>query len=378
MKICYFANPESIHIQRLVNYCDSEGYDVFIITSKINKDLHARQYLIKWGLPTIKLYKESPFRRAFSPTSILHIRNIIDSENPDILHAFYATNYGFLAGIVDKHPLILSILGSDLFINPKSVILRRFVKYALDKADIIHCLFPLSIAEKTFNDLKTDISKTRAILLGVDTSLFRPLEFDRELADKYGIYPNDRLVVYTRGFDPVYDYETFFKAIPIVLNEAPDTKFLALHKPGQKEKGEVLAHELGISNNLILEEWIPRDLLPRLFSLASIYVSTSLSDGASNSLLEAMASELAPIVSDIPANRPWIDHAQNGYLFPVGDSKVLAGYIAKALSNPSVLCEFGKKSREVVQKNADQKKELTKYKDLYLRFMKKQKPTSNY
>ena len=57
---------------------------------------------------------------------------------------------------------------------------------------------------------------------------------------------------------------------------------------------------------------------------ADIYVSTSLHDGTSVSLLEAMGSGAFPIVTDIPSNREWIHHGQNGFLVPVNEEKIFS------------------------------------------------------
>ena len=66
-------------------------------------------------------------------------------------------------------------------------------------------------------------------------------------------------------------------------------------------------------------------------SRAKVYVSTSLADGTSISLLEAMAAGLIPVVSDIDANRPWITHGEDGFFFPAGDSQALAEQIVQAM-----------------------------------------------
>ena len=57
---------------------------------------------------------------------------------------------------------------------------------------------------------------------------------------------------------------------------------------------------------------------------SDIYVSTSLSDGTSASLLEAMALSLPVVVTDIPGNREWVKNGWNGFLFPAKNPEKLA------------------------------------------------------
>ena len=69
---------------------------------------------------------------------------------------------------------------------------------------------------------------------------------------------------------------------------------------------------------------IAQNELEDILLKADIYISTSLSDSTSVSLLEAMASGLIPVVSNISGNREWVKEGGNGFLFPPGDYKALA------------------------------------------------------
>lgn len=57
------------------------------------------------------------------------------------------------------------------------------------------------------------------------------------------------------------------------------------------------------------------EILRKKFQLHQIYVSTSLSDGSSVSLLEALSSGRICICRDFPSNREWIKDGTNGFLF---------------------------------------------------------------
>ena len=50
------------------------------------------------------------------------------------------------------------------------------------------------------------------------------------------------------------------------------------------------------------------------FRAADAYVSCAQSDGTSVSLLEAMATGLPAVATDIPSNREWVVDGQNGWL----------------------------------------------------------------
>ena len=82
---------------------------------------------------------------------------------------------------------------------------------------------------------------------------------------------------------------------------------------------------------------VPHDRMPELLTQTDIYVSTSLSDGTSVSLLEAMASGVFPIVTDIPSNREWINDGENGFLVPAGKEINLADRIIGTIRNEGLM-----------------------------------------
>jgi len=67
---------------------------------------------------------------------------------------------------------------------------------------------------------------------------------------------------------------------------------------------------------------------------ATVLVRPSLTEGMPLTVLEAMASGVLVIASDIPGNSGLIQHQTNGLLFPAGDARALAGMLRFAVENP--------------------------------------------
>lgn len=93
--------------------------------------------------------------------------------------------------------------------------------------------------------------------------------------------------------------------------------------------------------------------LRETYRAADAYVSCSVVDGASVSLLEAMASGVLPLVSDIPGNREWIDESV-GFRYPVGGVDELAELMRRStgLSTP-VRAEMARSAFRRVRRRAD-------------------------
>ena len=123
-----------------------------------------------------------------------------------------------------------------------------------------------------------------------------------------------------------------------------------------------MAKSLGISDSIRFLGWIPHGELPEYLASSDIYVSTSLSDSTSLSLQEAMACELAPVVTDLPANREWVTDGENGFIVPINDIQSLADRIVYLLKNNEARKRFGKAGREVIKQRAEYEREMEKMK----------------
>ena len=103
---------------------------------------------------------------------------------------------------------------------------------------------------------------------------------------------------------------------------------------------------------------------------ADIYVSTSLSDGSSAALLEAMACGKAVIVSRIPANMEWVKDNWNGMIFEKGDTVGIEIAIMRLLEDKALSKKFGKGNLKIVKERANLKKSLEIYERTMLEMIK--------
>jgi glycosyltransferase involved in cell wall biosynthesis len=364
MRICYVADGASIHTQRWVNYFTKKGHETHLICWKMMPGYEDTVHIHLLTRLAPKIWTVSQYLSFLF--WILEVRRLIKRIKPDIVDGHFITVYGFLAACSGFHPLVVSAWGSDILVQPKRNPLLKFIaKYSLNKADIIICLFPIDVAKEQVAELGIDSNKIRALLLGVDTAQFNPSHRDEKIRRTLGIESSQPVVISTRTLAPIYDVETLVKAIPLVLAEIPHAKFVVAGTGEQQDYLTELARVLGVSNNTKFIGWVLRSELPKYLSSADVYVSSSLSDGTSNSLLEAMACGLAPIVTDIPANQPWVNDGKNGFLFPTRDYKTLASKITYLLHNNETRENFGRSSQEIVQKKAEQKTEMKKLERVY-------------
>jgi glycosyltransferase involved in cell wall biosynthesis len=161
------------------------------------------------------------------------------------------------------------------------------------------------------------------------------------------------------------------RAIPLVLKQVPQTIFIIGGGGEQRDYLKNLANSLGVSSAIRFVGWIPHDELPKYLASSDVYVSTSLSDSTSLSLQEAMACELPPVVTDLPANREWVLDGENGFIVHINDKQILAERIVYLIENKEVMKKFGKSCREIIKEKAEYKKEMGKVEELYKELVKK-------
>ena len=127
----------------------------------------------------------------------------------------------------------------------------------------------------------------------------------------------------------------------MVVKEEPHTRFLFAGDGPDRLSLEKEARDLKIESSVQFLGWVLHEEMADLLSKSDIYISTSLDDGTSVSLLEAMASGAFPIVTDIASNREWIVNGKNGFLVSIEDEKMLARRIIEAIRNRELLREAG-------------------------------------
>lgn len=361
MRVCYIAGGASIHVQRWVNYFARKGHEVHLISwrsmdgydSRIQVHRLTRLPPQTWGIS----------RYPSAILGLLQIRRLLRRIRPDILEAHYITVNGCLGALSGFHPLVLCAYGSDVLIAPRrSRLCRSATKSALRRADLVIC--DSETLKRGLLELGTRPNKVHKIFNGVDTRQFGPQWIDKQLQGKLGILNSPSLICF-RHLSPGYNVEMLIKTIPLVLEQVPDAKFIIGGDGPHRKYLEELARSLGVLESCRFVGYIPHNELPGYVASSDIYVSTSVSDSTSLSLQEAMACELAPVVTDLPANREWVTDGENGFVVAINDIHMLAERIIQLVQDKRTRERFGKRGRELIREKAEYEKEMERMESIY-------------
>jgi len=124
--------------------------------------------------------------------------------------------------------------------------------------------------------------------------------------------------------------------------------------------------ELGITSRVVLVPEIDPAEMPDHYRLAGVVVSVPESDSTPSSMLEALATGLPIVASDLPSIRDWLGEVEASLLVPVDDAVATAAAIARALAlTPEERAALGRRARAVVEARADHSKSLARVEQLY-------------
>lgn len=324
MRICYFADSESIHTERWCRHFQSLGHDIHLITYKTKVIEGIKTYSVNTG----KIDVSGGNWKVL--LSFRQVRKLLREIKPDVFHALYATSYGITGALCGFHPYIISSLGSDILISPKnSIIYRTLLKFAFKRADLVMVMADHMIpAAKSLGAKESNIV---ALPFGIDQQIFH--------SDNRKLPENQFVITCTRNFEPIYNIPHLLKALQKVVGEIPEIHVNLIGAGSQKDELVRMTEELDLTAHVTFVGKLTQPEIAAYLNKSHVFVSLSLSDGNNISLNEAMACGTWNIVTDIPANHQWIREGENGFFVKIDDVDALAEKLLKSRNEYNQLME---------------------------------------
>ncbi len=205
---------------------------------------------------------------------------------------------------------------------------------------------------------------------GVDAALFRPAQGMRRPLPCRGFDGPGRFVVGTVGrMQAVKDQLILVRAFIRLLQTVPDAhRLLRLAVIGDgplRQESILLLRQAGALDLA----WLPgnREDIPVLMRGFDLFALPSLAEGISNTILEAMASGLPVVATDVGGNRELVEHGRTGRLVPPGDPEGMADAIRLYLSDRDLGAMHGREARRTVERRFSLETMVAGYMDVYQR-----------
>jgi glycosyltransferase involved in cell wall biosynthesis len=247
-------------------------------------------------------------------------------------------------------PLVSMSWGSDLLIDAdRNKWYRRITQYVLNRSDILigDCQ---PVREKA---ISFGVPDERIITFpwGVDVERFSPGEDTAGLRERAG-WQDAFVLLHLRTWEPIYGVDVFIRGFIRAARHVPELRLFLLGNGSLAGPLRQMILNGQVMDRVHFTGQVPQDKLPDYYKAADLYISASHSDGSSVSLLEALASGLPALVSDIPGNREWAV-PEVGWRFPDGDSETLAALIIQAAEDRKHLAQLSTAARQVAEERAD-------------------------
>ncbi len=358
VRICLFGDAGSIHLERWCQFFIGEGHEVHLISFTKAEVPGTKCYYVDAGPIAVQ---GGNWRVLFQYRKV---RKIVKSIQPDVFHALYATSYGITGALVNYHPFVISSLGSDILISPRnSKILRALLRFAYRRVD----------ASTTMSQQMKDVSisyglpgdKIQLLPFGIDPAVFN--------ANGRATAKEPFVIMSTRNFEEVYNIPDLIHAIALIKEQLGNFELWMAGVGTLESQIKSLVAEHGLTDKVRFLGRMRQPELADKLRNSHVFISMSSSDGNSVSLSEGMACGCVSIVSEIEANKFWIEHDKTGYFVPVHGVKELAERILAVKADyENIQKRMFEINQPLLEAKGNWFKNMRTVTDLYQRLLKQQ------
>jgi sugar transferase (PEP-CTERM/EpsH1 system associated) len=211
-------------------------------------------------------------------------------------------------------------------------------------------------------EYRLDEDRVRVIPNGVDIDVFRPSDRRRELRAEFALPLDDLIIGNVARLDPVKNHTVMLRALTR-LRESGAAPLLVLIGEGlERHRLEREIRELRLEDRVRLLGH--SDQVPKLLNCLDVYVQSSLYEGFSNTVLEAMACGLPVVATRTGGTGDILRDGEDGYLFEPADAEGLASLI-RGLTALDKRRAVGASARRRVVDNYPLPRMIRAYEELY-------------
>lgn len=293
-----------------------------------------------------------------------HLASACSQRKIEVIHAHQYTPFFYSAlakPLIKLFPkLILTEHGRHYpdVVSPKR---RAFNRLFLDHlVDAVNACIGFSANALSRNDGFAG-SRIQVIENGIDVEKYGTSPDRKKLRQRLGLHPTFRLLVHVARHHPVKDQAMLIKGF--ALANVPETRLVMVGDGPLRGELESLAISLGISKRVDFVG-IQKNV-PDWLAACDAFALTSLSEAASLTLLEAMATGLPVIVTAVGGNPEIVRDGIDGLHVPRGDAEACGLAIRRIFEDEKWAAELGQNGRKRTHERYRLDSTIQAYFDLY-------------
>lgn len=351
MKMALFAPASSIHTKKWASALTKRGIDVTVVTFS--------NHFEETDIKTISIDTVLPGKIGYL-TAVLKVKKLLKQEDFDIVHAHYASSYGFVASLTSVENLFISVWGSDIYSFPKkNAIFRNILSLTLKKADVL-CSTSHAMAEEA---KKYTQRSFHVIPFGVDRSIFKPKKSD-SLSSKDA----SPVIGIVKTLSDLYGIGELIQAFAGVLPNNPESKLMIIGDGPNREKYEKQVEDLAIKENVQFVGKVPNEEVPNYLNEMDIFVVPSAEyESFGVAAVEAMSCGLPVIVSDVDGLKEVVSE-ECGIITKRKDINALSSALLKLLADSNKRYVMGQAGIRRVKQLYDWEKNVDEMYSVYMNY----------
>lgn len=298
----------------------------------------------------------------FDISLIFAIRKHIKTNNIAILHCHQYTPwvYGVIAAFGTKTEVIFTEHGR--FHPDSSTWKRKLVNPWLSKITKY-----ITVISQATQQALVDFENLKKERIEVIYNGIQPLKVNLAktlaLRQKLNIPENSSVLGTIARLDPIKNHKMMINAFSLVLKVCPNT-VLVIVGDGE-ERDSIIEHikMLGLEEKVIMPGYDPQP--QHYLALMDIFLLSSLSEGTSMTLLEAMSLSKPCVVTDAGGNKEVIANGKNGIVTKNDDANEFSQAILKLVNDKVLLNRYGKEGQKRFNRMFNVSVMVKRFRDVY-------------
>lgn len=363
------AGGQNVYVREVAHHLAASGHQVDVFTRRDHDDLETvvdvepgiRVVHVEAG-PSRHIPKEELL--AHMPAFAQWVREWIGGSRYDVAHANF-----FMSGLVTRDlgrwlgiPYVVTFhaLGAVRTLHQKGADRFPADRVALEQAVIDEAAAVVAECPQDEADLVRwyDLPRDKLVTIpcGVDVDVFRPI--GRSLARaRRGWSPDEWVILHVGRMVPRKGVDTVVEAMAELRDRGVDDVRLVVVggcSEDPSDDAEVqrladLAHRLGVDGMITFEGRVAHERLPQFYGAADVFVTTPWYEPFGITPLEAMASGLPVIGSNVGGVKFTVRDGETGYLVPPKDAASVADALLELKDHPKVAEALSSNARRRVR-----------------------------
>ena len=294
----------------------------------------------------------------------------IHSKKNAIVHTFlpFSNFVGSIAGIISGANYIITSRRGLIKLNYLKKKWRTFDKISNFLSDKIVVNAEAIIDEMLALD-SVNPNKVICIRNGINIEKFRIKNYDRNyIRSQFGLLESEFAWVKVANFSSIKGHKDLITSFKNLDPKYQAKLFLVGKDIGSLDELKTLVFECGLQDRIKFLGF--REDIPEILLSMDGYICASHTEGFSNAILEAMASGLPIIATNVGGNSEIITNEITGLLFKPKDKNGIINTMIKIMENNPLSEKLSKEALKTVNEKYSTKKMVESYIDIYKKALK--------